>query len=88
MPKYRDRFGKPISEGDVVLTAITINHDTYKGFSFATTIVRRRGRSLILDGVHTVGYLCQRPRHELVKVTPETDLRAVEAEFLHDRRHS
>lgn len=86
MAKYKDRFGEPIREGDVVLSAITINFDTYKGFAFSTNIVKKRGQSLILDGVYCTSSLSQRKRRELVKVTPDTDLRSVEVLFLRDRQ--
>ena len=36
----------------VVASAITINHSTFKGFNFETTVCKKRGRSLILEGVH------------------------------------
>jgi hypothetical protein len=82
----KDRYGNEINVGDVVLSAITINHDTYRGFTFATNIVRKQGRLLILDGVHCWGYLHRRKAAELVKVTPETDLWKVEADFIRDFR--
>lgn len=84
MKPKRDRYGRKITEGAVVLTRITINHDNYRGFSFATTICRKRGRSLILDGVWTECLVRLRKRRDLVVVTPEIDLREVEAEFIRE----
>lgn len=78
---YKDRYGKPISEGDVVLAAITVNHDSFRGFGFATFIVRRKGRSLWLDGTWTTCPLRARPARELVKATIDVDLQTVDYEF-------
>jgi len=77
----RDRYGEEIEVGDVVVSAITINHDTYRGFSFTVNIVRQAKGGLILDGVWTTCPLSARKPAELVKLTPTTDLQVVDFEF-------
>jgi hypothetical protein len=80
----KDRFGKVIRRGDVVVTAITINHDNYKGFSFVTWIVKQEGRVLVGDGTWTTCRISEVPRKQIVKLHPDTDLREVEAMFIRE----
>lgn len=70
------------------MRAITLNHETFRGFTFSTNIVKKKGRSLILDGVHSWGYLSDQNPQEMVKLMPHTDLRQVEAEFIRDFRRT
>lgn len=83
---YRDRYGNRIKPGDVVVQAITLNQGHFCGFSFSTKICKKVGGRLILDGVYSWGYLSDQNRNELVKLTINTDLRKVEADFLFDFR--
>lgn len=82
----RDRHGKKIKVGDVVLRRITVNHDQFKGFTFTTMIVKRQDGVKILDGVYSYAYLDECESRDLVKVTPETDLRSVEIDFIQENR--
>lgn len=86
MSKYRDRYGKLINVGDVVVTAIAMNHDNYRGFSFVTRIVRRAadGKTLLADGSWTTTRLRDVPRKQIVKLTEDVDLRNVEACFIRE----
>lgn len=81
MSKYKDREGKRIGAGAIVASAITINHDTFKGFNFEVTVCKRQGRELILDGVHGWSRLSERPANELCVIAAETDLRKLYCEF-------
>lgn len=84
MSKYKDRTGVPIKVGDVVARAITINHETFKGFSFAINIVKKQGRSLILDGVHGYAYLSETDAKEMMVLNtgdPDINLRGLHCEF-------
>ncbi len=81
---YLDRKGKRITAGAIVASAITINHDTFKGFNFEVTVCKKKGRELILDGVYGWSRLSERPAKELSIITPETDLRRLSCEFATD----
>ncbi len=81
---YKDRNGKRIYAGAVVASAITINHDTFKGFNFEVTICKKQGRELVLDGVHGWSRLSERGAKELCVLTHETDLRHLWCEFARD----
>lgn len=81
MSKYKDREGKPIKIGDVVARAITINHDTFKGFNFSVNVCKRKGRELILDGVFGWCRLSDSDAKELHVITGETDLRKLYCDF-------
>lgn len=78
---YKDRYGKRIKAGSVVAAAITINHDTFKGFNFETTVCRKRGCKLILDGVHGWRRLSESDARELAVIDAETDLTNVYVDF-------
>lgn len=78
---YKDRKGNRIAAGAVVASAITINHDTFKGFNFEVTVCKKAGRELILDGVYGWSRLSERAAKELCVIMPDTDLRKLHCEF-------
>ncbi len=81
---YRDRKNKRITAGSIVASAITINHDTFKGFNFEVTVCKKKGRELILDGVYGWSRLSDRPAKELCVITPETNMSKLFCEFATD----
>jgi len=81
MSRYRDRYGKRISCGDVVLVAITINHFNSLLVPWQVMICRRRGRELILDGPLASGSLREIPADQLACVHESLDLRTVWSDF-------
>lgn len=80
--KYRDREGSVIREGDAVATAVTINQQTYRPFSFVVAIVKRKAGRLILDGVFTEGWIGDRKPRELQKLHGSVDLRKLNADWI------
>lgn len=84
MAKYKDRHGTPIKVGDVIAAAITINHETFRGFSFDVRIIKKKGRELIADGVHGWCRLSERAANELVVLKGDTDLTRVHCDLSRD----
>lgn len=81
---YYDRNKRRIKAGSIVASAITLNHDTFKGFNFQVTVCKMKGRDLILDGVYGWSRLRDHDAKELCVITSETDLRKLFCEFATD----
>lgn len=80
MSKYKDKYGNVIKVGDVVLQLISLNMDRHE-FPYITTIAKRKGRSLILDGSYNWGYLKNFDPNGLCVLTVDTDMRKVLCDF-------
>jgi len=76
-----DRNGKEIKIGDVVAQAITLNHDTFKGFTFTTRICRWYEGEVILDGVYGYSWLYDTDSKELEVIDKDTDMSSLEYYF-------
>ena len=82
MAFYKDAAGTRIRVGDVVATAVTMNHARFPE-GFVTKVCRKHkdGR-LILDGSIGWTYLADTKQSERTVIRPDTDLRRVATAFI------
>lgn len=80
MSKYKDKYGNAIKIGDIVLQLISLNMDRHE-FPYITMIVKKKEKSLILDGPLNWGYLRNQNPNEICVLTVDTDMRKVLCDF-------
>ena len=84
---YKDREGNVIKLGDVVATAINMNQERYL-LSYSVAICKKQGRNLILDGPIGSCFLSDMKSEQMQKLTKDTDLRSLWADWIRKFRQN